>query len=330
MPYPGRPSPSCARCFSAACWYPPRFLSWFEGASDASSDDVAARLAWTLWSAPPTDSLREAVSLGTVDAATLLADPRAEGFVDDVAGQWLNTRELDHRTDLPVDVRDAVRRQVHTAVGEVLRGEAAFDDLWTATLPSDPILDAWQGDDDGRTSLLGSGGVMAAHASAGSTSVVRRGVFVLQSLACQPLGEPPPGAALLPTPGATTPAEVAAARQANPACASCHAVIDPVGLALEGVDAEGRSRVQYTDGTPVMATGKLPDGAAADSADAVGRWLAASDDAALCFVRKLGIWVTGHDVGADAASLLPLLRDEGAPAVLDRLLAAPGTAEVSP
>src|SRR5512134_2906976 len=120
--------------------------------------------------------------------------------------------------------------------------------------------------DDTRKGLLGKGAILMVTSHAHRTSPVLRGKWVLENV----LGTPPP-----PPPDVVPPfeEEAGAARpksvrermeshRRNPACASCHRMIDPAGLALENFDATGawRTRDGGTRGTPVDASGQLVDG----------------------------------------------------------------------
>ena len=117
-----------------------------------------------------------------------------------------------------------------------------------------------------RWGLLGKGAVLMAAAYPNRTSPVLRGAFILKHLQGVPPANPPMNVPTLDekdigTTRALTVREMIARHRANPTCASCHAVMDPLGLALENFDATGRwrDRDRYA-GAAIDASGELPDG----------------------------------------------------------------------
>jgi hypothetical protein len=121
-------------------------------------------------------------------------------------------------------------------------------------------------DDSTRWGLLGKGAVLMAAAYPNRTSPVLRGAFILEHLQGVPPATPPPNVEALDenaigTTNALTVREMMARHRASPACFSCHAVMDPLGFALENFDATGawRDRDRYA-GEAIDAVGELPDG----------------------------------------------------------------------
>jgi hypothetical protein len=120
--------------------------------------------------------------------------------------------------------------------------------------------------DETRWGLLGKGSTLMVSSHTDRTSPVVRGKWVLENL----LGTPPPG----PPPDVPpfnesnqrggrvlTMRERMAEHRANPACASCHRIMDPIGLSLENFDAVGAWRDRETGGASIDASGTLLDGA---------------------------------------------------------------------
>jgi hypothetical protein len=118
---------------------------------------------------------------------------------------------------------------------------------------------------DERRGLLGKGGLLLATSHADRTSPVVRGKWILENILGTPA--PPPIADVPPladTKGAERPTTLRArmeAHRANPSCASCHRIMDPLGFALENFDAVGAWRVR-DGGAPIDASGQLVDGSA--------------------------------------------------------------------
>jgi hypothetical protein len=142
-----------------------------------------------------------------------------------------------------------------------------------------------------RGGILRLGAVLAAHAKPNQSSPVHRGKFVRERLLCQPLPPPPAGLAITAPdvdPHATT-REAFAEHAADPVCATCHDLMDPIGFGFERYDGIGRHR-DTDHGLPIDATGDL-----ADTSDANGPFdglpelaakLAASEDVRRCVVTQ--------------------------------------------
>ena len=167
-----------------------------------------------------------------------------------------------------------------------------------------------------RLGLLGSAAMLAANGLPQRTSPTLRGRFVSEQLLCKTVPPPPPNvntAALdmLP-PGSSTRAALEAHRQ-NPACAACHALMDPIGLGLDNFDSVGVYRTM-DNGAPIDATGDL-DGVAFKDEASLSTALRNHPNAAGCFVTKLYEHAQGRaPLGVDAsviASLSKQFDDKG-------------------
>jgi hypothetical protein len=151
-----------------------------------------------------------------------------------------------------------------------------------------------------RWGLLGKGAVLMAAAYPNRTSPVLRGAFILQHIQGVPPATPPQGVPTLDekdigTTRALTMREMMAKHRANPTCASCHAVMDPLGLALENFDATGRwrDRDRYA-GVAIDSSGKLPDGTPVNSPDDVrNALLRKPEQFAQTFTEGLLTYATG-------------------------------------
>ena len=197
----------------------------------------------------------------------MLADPRADALVSNFAGQWLYLRELQN-----AQTRFAgLRRQ--PAPGVPARDRAALPHASCARIAASSICSTpttrsstsgWRGTTASRTStaatsaasaagrqpaprLLGQGSILTVTSVATRTSPVSRGKWVLENLLGAPPPQPPPG---VETNLEKDPAQVKATslrqrleqHRANPACASCHKIMDPIGFALENFDHVGKWR----------------------------------------------------------------------------------------
>jgi len=265
------------------------------GAVYALSDlDVASRLSFFLWSSIPDDALLTAAERGELrdrvgverQVRRMLADPRAEALVENFAGQWLYLRNLTGtRPDPPSfpdfddNLRQSLRRETELFFTSIMQEDRSVIDLLTADytfvnerLARHYAIPGIYGDrfrrvpvtDDRRRGLIGQGSVITVTSYATRTSRVLRGKWVLENLLGAPPPPPPPN---VPDLEDTPNTEGMAIRdrmvkhRANPACASCHARMDPYGFALENFDAIGRWRSREADGKTIDASASLPDGA---------------------------------------------------------------------
>ena len=223
----------------------------------------------------------------------MLADTRADALVNNFASQWLYLRNLDeHRPDNRLfpdfddNLRQAFRRETELLFQSVLKDDRSVLDLLRAdyTFVNQRLAKHYDipnvygshfrrvelGKDHVRGGLLGQGSIMTVTSYANRTSPVRRGQWILENLLGTPVPPPPVNVPPLPEnePGAKilTVRERMVQHRANPVCASCHQLMDPVGLATENFDAIGRWRTQSEAGGPVDASGGLPDGSTFDGA----------------------------------------------------------------
>jgi hypothetical protein len=265
-----------------------------------SDVDLASRLSFFLWSSIPDDELLDAASRGSVNRpATLdrqvrrmLADERSASLIDNFLGQWLQLRNL--RTKQPnshefPDFDDNLRQALHTETelffSSIIREDRSVLDLMNAdyTFVNERLARHYgipyvYGShfrrvtlaDDTRRGLLGKGAVLMVTSHPHRTSPVLRGKWVLENILGAP--PPPPPEVVPPFQEETEAAKPQSVRERlevhrrNPACAGCHRMIDPAGLALENFDAVGawRTRDGGTRGTPVDASGQLVDGTKVD------------------------------------------------------------------
>jgi hypothetical protein len=231
------------------------------------------------------------------DAATLdkqvkrmLADPRSETLASNFVHQWLDMKRLDEIVpDSAVfpyasgrsDPRGDFLTELTLFSDSIFKADGSVLDLLRAkhTFVNERValhygITDVKGDrfrrvelaQSARWGLLGKGAVLMAAAYPNRTSPVLRGAFILKHIQGVPPANPPMNVPTLDekdigTTKALTVREMIAKHRANPTCASCHAVMDPLGLALENFDATGmwRDRDRYA-GVSIDASGELPDG----------------------------------------------------------------------
>ncbi|MEX1364352.1 MAG: DUF1592 domain-containing protein [Nannocystaceae bacterium] len=294
------------------------------GSGPVSDHELATRLSYFLWSSMPDGMLRAAADAGELhepdvlerQTRRMLEDPRAEALVDDFAGQWLYIRALDdvfrdvsRFPHFDEELREAMVQEMRLSfrsfieedrdVRELLLSERTFathrlaGHYGLATAPYEGVreLDLT---DLPRSGWLTTPGLMTALSPPFRTSPPQRGRWVLSQLLCQPLQPPPAGVTTAAAPpGARTIRERLEAHQADPACASCHAAMDPIGLAFEHFDAVGAFR--YHEGqVPIDASGQLPSGEALEDATELARIIAADPAFIDCVVRQTFTYALGR------------------------------------
>lgn len=250
--------------------------------------ELANRMAYFLWSAPPDDLLRLAAANGELSTVAevraqterMLADPRADAMVQHFFDEWMELDALDELDKDPAvyphyypEVADLFREETEAFIHEVWHAEdASFEALLTApwTMANDELATYYgypapgttdftrvARDSDHHAGLLTQGSVTATRAYPHSSSPIHRGLFVRGAMLCQPLPAPDQfDIQPLDVDPNTSVREQLAAHREQPACAACHDLIDPPGLAFEYLDGDGRWRA--TDGgSPVDATAIL-------------------------------------------------------------------------
>ena len=260
-----------------------------------SDVEVASRLSFFLWGSIPDDALLDAAEQGTLtepavleaQVRRMLADPRARSLVDDFAIQWLHLRNLEDVTGDPVPFPDfddnlveAFRQETTLFLASTLREDRSVLDVLDAdyTYVNERLARHYGipgiygsrfrrvalPDREQRGGLLGHGGLLALTSYPTRTSPVLRGKWLLDTILGAPPPSPPADVPALPERGeggrtATVRERLERHRQA-PACATCHASIDPPGFALEQFDGLGVWRIADEFGNPIDATATMPDG----------------------------------------------------------------------
>ena len=258
-------------------------------------DDIAlaSRLSFFLWSSIPDDELLQIAEEGRLgepsvlesEVRRMLADFRADAMVENFAGQWLFLRNLQSVGPdtllFPAfddDLRRAFRSETELLVQSVMREDRNVLDLLRSDYSFvNERLARHYGipniygshfrrvtlDDEARRGLLGHGSILTVTSYPNRTSPVLRGKWILENILGTPPPPPPPNVPDLeenrPGEEARSLRERLEQHRSNPACASCHAMIDPAGLALENFDAIGRMRTTEEGGI-IDTAGRLVDG----------------------------------------------------------------------
>ncbi len=253
---------------------------------------LASRLSYFLWSSLPDDALLTLAAKNTLhqpetlrtQVKRMLRDPKAEALADTFAAQWLETRRLKTAQPDPDvfpgfddDVRNDMIRETALFFNAVVREDRSvldfLDGRYTylnerlAKLYGIPNVSGPQfrkvalppGD---RAGVLTQGSILTLTSNPTRNSPVKRGKFVLEEFLDAAPPPPPPGTPPLVVGKAAkgrTLREQMEQHRADPKCASCHLVMDPIGFSLDRFDAVGRVREKDGD-APINTKGQLPDG----------------------------------------------------------------------
>jgi hypothetical protein len=306
--------------------------------------ELASRLSFFLWSSIPDDELLDVAIAGKLkepavlehQVQRMLADVRSQTLVTNFASQWLHLRNLDSITpdmrlfpDFDDNLRQAFRQETELFFESILREDRSALDLLRAnyTFVNERLakhygipnvygsrfrritLDA----DGKRGGLLRHASILTVTSYATRTSPVIRGKWVLENI----LGVPPPP----PLPdvpalkdntvdGNLSVRRRLAEHRSNPVCASCHNLMDPVGLSLEKFDAIGRWRTAEGD-VPIDASGGLPDGSKFADVHGLEQALLSRPEMFVgTFAEKLLTYATGRGVEYyDAPAIRAIVRE---------------------
>jgi hypothetical protein len=266
---------------------------------------LASRLSYFLWSSIPDEELMARAEAGDLQKPEALAaqvrrmlkDDRARGLALEFAGNWLDFRRFEEnntvdRERFPSfnnDLREAMFQEPVRFFEDVIRNDRSVLDLLYADHTFvNPILarhygmpdvagdaDAWVRVDDahlyGRGGLLPMSLFLTQNAPGLRTSPVKRGYWVVRRVLGETIPPPPPVVPELPHDEAKMDLplrEMLAQHRANPACASCHARFDSLGLAFEGYGPIGERRSKDLAGRPVDTQAVFPGGRAFPGGDA--------------------------------------------------------------
>ena len=273
--------------------------------------ELASRLSFFLWSSIPDDALLDAAAQGKLkdpevldqQVKRMLVDKRSEAVVDNFAGQWLYLRNLqsaipdrDTFPNFDDNLRQAFRRETELFFGSIIHEDRSVLDLLDAnyTFVNERLAKHYgipniygsqfrrvTFTDDNRRGLLGQGSILTVTSYPNRTSPVLRGKWILENILGTPPPPPPPNVPpLKENSEGSKPLPLRALleqHRANPACASCHRIMDPLGFSLENFDGVGEWRTKEPGGT-VDASGQLADGSKVDGPAALRKALLSHSD----------------------------------------------------
>ena len=307
--------------------------------------ELASRLSFFLWSSIPDEELLTAAERGqlhepavlSAQVKRMLADRRSEAFVTNFAGQWLFLRNL--QAVVPVQnvfpdfddaLRQSFRRETELFFDSLVRDDRSVLDLLRAdytylnerlarhygipNVKGSHFRRVSLGAGSVRSGLLGQGSILTVTSYPDRTSPVVRGKWILENL----LGTPPPPP--IPNAGDLKPTNgqgvVLSMRQRmeqhrrNPVCASCHSMMDPLGLSLENFDAVGKWRTLGESSASIDASGVFPDGSRFQGATGLKQMLLQSDRFVPTVTEKLLTYALGRGLEYyDAPAVRAIVRN---------------------
>jgi hypothetical protein len=292
--------------------------------------ELASRLSYFLWSSAPDDQLLKLASEGKLkdrevlrqQVRRMLADRRSDALARNFAGQWLYLRNLrDAQPDVFTypnfddNLLQSMARETELFFDSIVREDRNVLDLLRANYTFvDERLARHYGipdvegnrfrrvtlTDPNRFGLLGQGSILTVTSYATRTSPVVRGKWIMDNI----LGSPPPNppANVPPLKENTVASKPLPVRlrleehRKNPACASCHTMMDPIGFALENFDGTGAWRI-HDSGADIDANGKLVDGTKVDGPASLRQALVdRSDSFFRTFTEKLLTYALGRGI----------------------------------
>ena len=321
----------------------PAFL-YYDGIAPAQtptqtdSYQLATRLSFFLRNAPPDEELRQLSAQGALQDPTIVQEQvqRLAQSTDtfqtliEFHYDWLNLYLLDSLIKDPSlypefgeHTIQRMKEETQLFVTETLwMGSPTFETLllshraWlhpdlSATYEPTPS-ENWNvlSLPEERLGILTRSAFLSAHASAASSSPVRRGAFILRELLCEELSPPPEVDMEIPPPSLDLPTirERLAAHSTDSSCSGCHMRIDPVGYAFEHFGSMGEWREEWEGGQRIDASGSLDNNDFQDATELLG-WLATSPKAQRCYAKKWMEYALGRPLEESDKCLLTEIQD---------------------
>jgi hypothetical protein len=293
--------------------------------------ELASRLSFFLWGTLPDAELRERASARALrtpaelerQTRRMLKDERAEALATRFASQWLRLQDIDEILPDALlypyydsTLGKAFQRETELFFESLVREDRSLLDLLLAdyTFVNERVAKHYgipnvTGPDfervtvpDYRRGILGHGSILTLTSVADRTSPVMRGKWVMEVLLGSPPPPPPPNVPALEETSAASNGKLLTVRERmeqhrqNPACASCHRAIDPLGLALENFDVTGKWRIKDND-MPIDAASQMYDGTPIDGPATLRNALLKHKDAfVLSFTESLMTYALGRRI----------------------------------
>jgi len=324
-------------------------------AHPVSAYELASRASYFLWNSAPDAALLAAAESGAILDTTqfstivdsMIADAKSDRFTNSFVGQWLGARQVAKhgvKTDLFPEWTPALAasmaNEVYYYFNEFAKGDHSYLDFLKADInyidtnlgalygipAADPNFNRVTDTTDHRFGFLGTAAFLALSSYEYRTAPTLRGRWILINLLCIHPKDPPPGVPTLdadPTSPDASEGNVRARleqHRQDPVCASCHAALDPYGIALENFDAIGKWRDTYKDGTPVDASTTTVEGDNFVGLQGLTDYVTGKDEFKSCISEKLFTYSLGRSVEDADQQYLAAIRAEwlaGNPSIKD-------------
>ncbi|MBL8849231.1 MAG: DUF1592 domain-containing protein [Planctomycetaceae bacterium] len=328
----------------------PEFLYKLEqpgpGVEQRTIDDyeLASRLSYFLWSSLPDAELLQAAADGSLhnddvllaQTRRLLADPRAQRMAREFAAQWLHVYQFDQldeksESHFPTfaELRDDMYEETLLFFADLFQNDRSILNVIDADYTflnealaahygiPDVTGNEWRRVDGmkqyRRGGILTQAAPLAQQSGASRTSPILRGNWLSEVVLGERLPRPPKGVPVLPEtpPEGRTERQLIELHSSDPACAKCHARIDPLGFSLENFDAIGRFRDKDAAGLAIDSRTQLQDGTQLDGLAGLQAYLleVRRDDFVRQFNRKLLGYALGRALQFSDSPLLDRMDD---------------------
>jgi hypothetical protein len=312
-----------------------------------SDIELASRLSFFLWSSMPDEELLTLAEQGRLKDPDILdkqikrmmADPRSESLVTNFAGQWLFLRNMERVLpdplafpDFDINLQQALQKETELVIASMVHEDSSVVDLLDSdyTFVNERLAKHYdikgiygsefqriKITDERRKGLLGQGSILTVTSYPNRTAPTIRGKWVLEQLLGTPPPPPPPDVPSLKEDSSTKDLSMRQRMElhrANPTCAACHKVTDPLGFALENFDGLGRWRETSGVGNnPIDSSGVLPDGTTFDGPVGLRKVLVSKKELFIdTFTERLLTYALGRGVEYYDLPVIRMIRQDAA------------------
>jgi hypothetical protein len=307
--------------------------------------ELAEALSFAFLDTVPDDALWQKAADGTLGAPAVLAAevdrlldlPSVQANLAEKAGFWLGVERIQRTQkdaqvfpEFTAELKTSLHRSAQLFVRDVLFQGNVSDLLSSSTVYVDPLLSAVYGFPAGAgaeaspvqvnngersAGILTQPGILAATSHrATKGDPIHRGLFIYYAIACGgKIPSPPAGALDIASdpnqfPPNSTERELANLRAANPTCGSCHALFDPLGLAMESYDPIGRYSPADSS-AQIAGLGPELDGPLSGLPELAER-LRSGRRVSDCAAQNLAMFTLGRDLSSDQSCALSSVKEQ--------------------